>query len=74
MICNPKLGDVVQVWYRTKPFDNGIPAPSTWMPWHGRTGTVVVVGRPRKRAPRNHGINIDGQLVGVPAGNLRKPQ
>jgi len=70
MISSPRKGQTVQIWYRTTPFPNGLPAPSTWMPWHGKIGTVEIVCKGR---PRNHGVLIDGTLVGVPAGNLREP-
>jgi hypothetical protein len=62
MIASPKIGQLVQVWYR--------PVLRDVMPYHGRIGRVVVVSRGR---PRNHGVMLDGQTVVVPCGNLRKP-
>jgi len=76
MISNPRIGSTAQIWYNKRL------APH--MPYHGRIGTIVVRGgcKPtgdavqvcegvRPRGPRNHGISIDGQLIVVPAGNLR---
>lgn len=60
MISNPRIGQLVQVWYRKGLRDA--------MPLHGRIGEVEVVSRGH---PRNHGIRIDGVLYVVPAGNLR---
>jgi len=63
MLASPKVGQTVQVWYAQK-----------WralMPYHGRMGTVVVSSRGK---PRNHGVEIDGKLIIVPCGNLRKPR
>jgi hypothetical protein len=63
MISYPKLGQVVQLWYgpKCRPF----------APHHGRVGPVVI--RAAGRTQRNHGVEVDGRLVIVPAGNLRKP-
>ena len=63
MLSCPKVGTVVQVWYAARWRD--------FMPLHGRIGIVKVSSRGR---PRNHGIEIDGVVWVVPAGNLRKPQ
>lgn len=63
MISNPKPGQQVQLWYAKK-------AAHLW-PLHGRIGVVRIVG---KGKPRNHGIEIDGQTVIVPCGNLREPK
>jgi hypothetical protein len=60
MLLNPRLGQQVQVWYR---------AELRWMPYHGRIGTVVAAGRGK---PRNHLLEIDGQRVVVPCGNVRR--
>jgi hypothetical protein len=38
------------------------------MPLHGRTGVVRIVTR--GRGPRNVGVEIDGQIVVIPRGNL----
>lgn len=60
MLSCPKQGSTVQVWYAAK--------WRSFMPLHGRVGIVRVSSRGR---PRNHGIEIDGQMWIVPAGNLR---
>jgi hypothetical protein len=64
MIVRPRPGSTVQVWYRAGVRD--------FMPWHGRLGVVRIVAP--GPGPRNHGVEIDGRLIGVPCGNLRKPQ
>lgn len=58
MILNPRLGQVVKVWYK-----------NTAMPLHGKIGVVKIVSRGK---PRNHGVEIAGQLYVVPCGNLRR--
>jgi hypothetical protein len=63
MISCPKVTQVVQVWYAAK--------WRAFMPLHGRVGRVVVSSRGR---PRNHGVEIDGTVWIVPAGNLREPK
>lgn len=63
MLVHPKPGQVVQVWYRKQ--------VAAWMPWHGRLGVVRIVAK--GPGPRNHGIEIDGRLIVVPCGNIRKP-
>ena len=63
MLTNPPLGFTAQVWYRKRMRE--------FMPYHGRTGKITIVGRGK---PRNHGIEIDGKTIVVPAGNLRKPK
>jgi hypothetical protein len=62
MIVYPRIGQLVQVWYRAsvRPF----------APYHGRVGTVEIRGIGK---PKNHGVWIDGALVIVPCGNLRAP-
>jgi len=62
MVVNPKIGSVVQVWYRAGVRDS--------MPFHGKIGVVFIASKNGK--PRNHAILIDGELVCVPCGNLRK--
>lgn len=57
MVSSPKPGQPVQCWYK----DRG-------MPHHGKVGVVRIVGKGR---PRNHGVEIGGVIVVVPAGNLR---
>lgn len=59
-MLNPKRGSIVQIWYRDKS-----------MPFHGRYARVVVAGTGK---PRNHLVRVDGELVIVPCGNLRKPK
>jgi len=63
VLVHPKIGAIVQVWYRKD--------RAAFMPWHGRLGIVRVVSK--GPGPRNHGIEIDGRLVVVPCGNIRKP-
>ena len=82
MIGNPRVGRVVQVWYRE--------SLRRAAPWHGRIGTVTMPAAPHRglvgevavisrrpprsrRGPLNHGVTIDGTLVVVPCGNLRTP-
>jgi hypothetical protein len=60
MLLNPRVGSTVQVWYR---------ADMRWMPFHARTAVVRIASHGK---PRNHGVEIDGRLVVVPCGNLRK--
>ena len=61
MICNPRLGSTVQVWYAQR--------AARHMPYHARLGTVKIVSRGK---PRNHGIEIDGQIIAIPCGNIRR--
>ena len=61
MMSSPKAGQIVQIWYGPNTRDA--------MPWHGKKGVVLVVGRAR---PRNHVIEVGGVKVVVPAGNLRE--
>jgi hypothetical protein len=58
VLLNPRLGQRVMCWYRCRA-----------MPLHGKVGTICVVSRGK---PRNHGVEISGQLYVVPCGNLRK--
>ncbi len=60
MISCPKLGQVVQVWYRA--------SIARVAPLHGRIGTVVVSSRGK---PRNHGVEVEGRVYVVTCGNLR---
>jgi len=60
MLANPKLGQIVLIWYADKS-----------MPYHGKYGRIVIVS---KGKPRNHGVDVDGEIVIVPCGNLRKEQ
>jgi len=62
MISSPRPNQPVQIHYRR--------AVAPHMPLHGRVGTVVIPSRGR---PRNHGVEVDGRLYVVLAGNLRKP-
>ena len=57
MISNPRMGQMVQCWYRVRA-----------MPLHGKIGTVEIVSQGK---PRNHGVRIDGVLYVIPCGNLR---
>lgn len=61
MMLNPRIGQIVQVWYGKR-----------WKaacPYHGKTGVVAIRSRGK---PRNHGVVINGSMVVVPCGNLRK--
>jgi len=59
MLIFGRVGQAVRIHY------NARRAP--YMPWHGRTGRLVVVCRGK---PRNHGVEIDGKIVVVPCGNI----
>lgn len=62
MLCAPKVGQRVQLWYAEKWHGVAI--------HHGQTGAVTVSSRGK---PRNHGVLLDsGKSVVVPCGNLRK--
>lgn len=63
MIFGPKTGECVQLWY-AKAFAH------LW-PFHGRFGVVRIVGSGK---PRNHGIEIDGKIVVVPCGNIKRAE
>jgi len=62
MISNPKPGQQVQVWYAKRYAAN--------MPLHGKHG--VVVFRAAGRKPKNHCVEVGGEMFSIPAGNLRK--
>lgn len=64
MIVYPRKGQQVQVWYNKR--------LATFMPLHGKVGTVCVVAK--GKGPRNHGVEIDGVLWVVPCGNIRNVQ
>lgn len=61
MLANPSVGQRVRIHYAAR--------YSPMMTLHGRCGVVRIVS---KGKPRNHGIEIDGILYGVPCGNLMK--
>jgi hypothetical protein len=61
MMANPKLGQLVQVWYAKR--------YAHTMPLHGKIGKVVIVS---KGKPRNHGVEVNGTMYAIPCGNLRK--
>lgn len=61
MIFGPRPNDRVQLHY-AKRFAH------LW-PLHGKIGVVRIVGNGK---PRNHGVEIDGKIVVVPVGNLRR--
>lgn len=63
MLMNPRPGQPVQIWYNAKVRDA--------MPYHGCDGTVIVASRGK---PRNHLIEVDGEVIVVPCGNLRTIQ
>lgn len=60
MIFHPKVGQHVRVHYAQRA------APH--MPYHGKYGVVRIVSR--GPGPRNVGVEIDGQIVVIPRGNL----
>ena len=62
MIVHPSIGQRVQCWYRE--------SARKLVTTHGKTGVVKIVAR--GPGPRNHGVEIDGELFIVPCGNLRK--
>ncbi len=60
MIFQPRVGQSVRIHYARQ-----------WarlMPYHGLTGVVRIVAR--GPGPRNVGVQIGGQMVVVPRGNL----
>jgi len=63
MMANPRAGQRVRIRYaaRKRRF---MP-----LPLHDKVGTVVIVG---KGKPRNHGVEIDGELYVIPCGQLMK--
>lgn len=60
MLAHPRVGQLVQIWYRAGLRD--------WMPYHGRRGWVDIRGTGRLR---NHLVRVDGVNVVVPCGNMR---
>lgn len=63
MLCYPRPGQIVRIhygkqWRRDK------------MPFHDRTGVVRICAR--RPGPLNHGIEIDGEIIVIPCGNLMK--
>ena len=64
MIVRPKVGQLVQVWYRKELAD--------FMPYHGQIAHVLRISR--GPGPRNHEVSIDGAIVVVPCGNIRRIQ
>jgi hypothetical protein len=63
MYTRPAVGQSVQLWYAA--------AKRPFAPHHGATGRVAVAAR--GPGPRNCGVVVNGQLVVVPGGQLRKP-
>ena len=68
VMANPHIGQQVQIWYALKPRRPGGLVPAEFMPHHGKVGVVRIVGRGK---PRNHGIELAGQIIAIPCGNLR---
>ena len=60
MLCNPRPGQRVRVWY--------CKALAHMMPLHGQVGVVRIVGHGK---PRNHGIEVDGKTYAVNCGHLQ---
>jgi hypothetical protein len=61
MIVHPKIGQAVRLRYRKL---------RRVAPYHDRTGTVMA--RSKGPGPRNHLVNIGGDLVIVPCGHLKR--
>jgi hypothetical protein len=74
VISNPRHGQNVRIAYASKrrkvPGLGLVGFLSSWAPYHGQIGRVMIPGNARKA--RNHGVEIDGQIVVVPAGHLQK--
>jgi len=60
VIFHPQPGQHVRIHYNRR--------SAAAMPHHGRTGVVRIAGR--GPGPRNVGVEIGGQIVVVPRGNL----
>ncbi len=60
MIFHPKVGQRVRIHYAR--------AWAQFMPYHGQTGVVRIVAR--GPGPRNVAVQLGGQMVVVPRGNL----
>lgn len=56
MIIAPRKGQAVIAWYKNRD-----------MPFHAKTGTVIISGRGK---PRNHLIKIGEKLICIPCGNI----
>jgi hypothetical protein len=61
VISNPRIGQMVRLRYA--------PGRRRAAPYHDLVGRVVIVCRARRA--RNHGVEIDGVIVVVPAGQLQ---
>ena len=60
MILHPRPNQKVRIHYAEK-----------WrsvLPWHGRIGTVAIIGR--GPGPRNVGVEIYKKIIVFPRGNL----
>ena len=60
MLTNPRLNQKAMVWYRKS---------NRHMPYHGAVGTIIISGHGK---PRNHLIEINGNRVVIPCGNLKR--
>jgi len=69
MLSNPRIGERVRVHYAEKKKPGALAAKADVMPLHGKTGIVRIRARGR---PRNHGVEIDGDVYVIPAGQLRR--
>lgn len=83
MIRQPKPGQRVRIHYSTRAKRKGMAIPAEFMPWHGKTGTIVSANI-RTKGPCNVAVKTDdeefivgeawwivpGELVVVPRGNL----
>lgn len=70
MIYQPRIGQRVRIHYRKGPPGKGKSPVCDGMPYHGRHGTILCSWRKNCGAIRNVGLDVDGQKVVVPTGNL----
>jgi hypothetical protein len=61
MISNPRPGQLVRISYAA--------SKRSATDLHGKIGRVVIPCRARRA--RNHGVEIDGRMVVIPAGQLQ---
>lgn len=61
VLCNPRLNQLVRIRYAA--------GYAHLMPLHDMIGIIRVVGNGR---PRNHGVEVQGRMYAIPAGNLMK--
>lgn len=61
-------GELVLIWYATRPKRKGGTTKCELMPLHNRIGTVKTC--PSGRGPKNYGVIVDGDEHCIPRGNL----